>query len=141
HVHFELDGERTVSRARPSRGGAARQDDGGGDRPDHRRNGAGSWFARRCVGRTLHRSGPSRRARAPFRGPALVVTARPVITLLTDFGTQDPYVGMMKGVIARICPDANVIDITHEVPPQDVRIGAFFLERARSYFPKGTVHL
>lgn len=69
------------------------------------------------------------------------MTARPVITLLTDFGTQDPYVGMMKGVIAAICPEANVIDITHEVPPQDVRIGAFFLERARSYFPKGTVHL
>jgi S-adenosylmethionine hydrolase len=69
------------------------------------------------------------------------VTARPIITLLTDFGTQDPYVGMMKGVIAGICPDANVIDLTHEVPPHDVRIGAFFLERARPYFPKGTVHL
>jgi S-adenosyl-L-methionine hydrolase (adenosine-forming) len=67
------------------------------------------------------------------------VTTRPVVALLTDFGTSDPYVGMMKGVIAGICPDANVIDVTHEVPPQDVRIGAFFLERSYRYFPTGSV--
>ena len=66
---------------------------------------------------------------------------RPVITLLTDFGTVDPYVGMMKGVIATICPDANVVDVTHEVPPQDIRTGAFFLERSFRYFPAGTVHV
>ena len=69
------------------------------------------------------------------------MTPRPVITLLTDFGSRDPYVGMMKGVIAGICPEANVIDVTHEVPPQDVRVGAFFLERAARYFPPGTVHV
>ena len=69
------------------------------------------------------------------------MTPRPTITLLTDFGSKDPYVGMMKGVIAGICPEANVIDVTHEVPPQDVRLGAFFLERAVRYFPPGTVHV
>jgi S-adenosylmethionine hydrolase len=68
-----------------------------------------------------------------------VAPERPVIALLTDFGTSDPYVGMMKGVIAGICPEANVIDITHDVPAQDIRLGAFFLERACRYFPKATV--
>lgn len=66
---------------------------------------------------------------------------RPVITLLTDFGTADPYVGMMKGVIATICEGANVVDVTHDVPPQDIRTGAFFLERSFRYFPAGTVHV
>jgi S-adenosyl-L-methionine hydrolase (adenosine-forming) len=66
---------------------------------------------------------------------------RPVITLLTDFGSTDPYVGMMKGVIATICPDANVVDLTHEVPPQDIRTGAFFLERSFRYFPAATIHV
>jgi S-adenosylmethionine hydrolase len=66
---------------------------------------------------------------------------RPVITLLTDFGLADPYVGMMKGVIASICPGANVVDMTHEVPPHDIRTGAFFLERSFRYFPPGTVHV
>jgi S-adenosylmethionine hydrolase len=65
--------------------------------------------------------------------------ARPVVALLTDFGTSDPYVGMMKGVIAGICPEANVIDVTHDVPAHDIRMGAFFLERAHRYFPKGAV--
>jgi S-adenosyl-L-methionine hydrolase (adenosine-forming) len=69
------------------------------------------------------------------------VGVRPVITLLTDFGSADPYVGMMKGVIATICPSANVVDITHEVPPQDIRTGAFFLERSFRYFPPHTVHV
>jgi len=69
------------------------------------------------------------------------VISRPVVTLLTDFGTADPFVGMMKGVIAGICPEANVVDITHEVLPQDVRSGAFFLERSFRFFPKGTVHV
>ena len=66
---------------------------------------------------------------------------RPVITLLTDFGSADPYVGMMKGVIATICPAANVVDITHHVPPQDIRTAAFFLERSFRYFPAGTIHV
>jgi S-adenosyl-L-methionine hydrolase (adenosine-forming) len=67
--------------------------------------------------------------------------ARPIITLLTDFGNADPYVGVMKGVIAGICPEANVIDITHEVAQGDVQSGAFFLERSLRYFPTGPVHV
>ena len=65
----------------------------------------------------------------------------PVITLLTDFGSADPYVGMMKGVIATICPGVHVVDITHHVPPQDIRTGAFFLERSFRYFPPGSIHV
>lgn len=65
--------------------------------------------------------------------------ARPVIALLTDFGTTDHYVGVMKGVIAGICPDATVIDITHEVPPQDVRSAAVSLASSWRYFPDGTI--
>jgi S-adenosylmethionine hydrolase len=66
---------------------------------------------------------------------------RPIITLLTDFGTDDTYVGQMKGAIARHCPDANVIDLTHAVPPQAVEQGAFLLEAAVDAFPEGTIHL
>ena len=63
-----------------------------------------------------------------------------VITLLTDFGTQDAYVGIMKGVIAGINPFANIIDICHNVPPQDIFSGAYLLYTAYKYFPKGTIH-
>jgi len=64
-----------------------------------------------------------------------------IITLITDFGARDAFVGMMKGVIAGICPDANVIDITHEVTPHDVRQGAFLLATSCFYFPEGAVHI
>lgn len=64
----------------------------------------------------------------------------PVITLLTDFGYQDAYVGVMKGVIAGICPDARVIDLTHAIPPQDVAAARFTLLNAYPYFPAGTIH-
>lgn len=67
--------------------------------------------------------------------------ARPVLTLLTDFGLRDPYVGIVKGVILGICPEAQLVDLTHEVPPEDVAAGAFLLEHAAGYFPPGTVHL
>ncbi|MER3472749.1 MAG: hypothetical protein C4335_01670 [Armatimonadota bacterium] len=70
-----------------------------------------------------------------------MVTMNSVITLLTDFGTQDTYVGVMKGVIASICPQAVVIDLTHEVPPQDVMTGAFLLDVSVDYFPPRTVHV
>jgi S-adenosylmethionine hydrolase len=66
---------------------------------------------------------------------------RPVIALVTDFGTSDHYVGTMKGVMAGICPDASFIDITHHVPAQDVAAGALALEAAYPYFPAGTVFL
>ncbi len=64
-----------------------------------------------------------------------------IITLLTDFGNQDAYVGIMKGVIAGINPRANVIDICHNIPPQDVFTGAYLLSTAYIYFPKGTIHV
>lgn len=67
--------------------------------------------------------------------------SRPVIALLTDFGTQDHYVGAMRGVALGICPDVTLVDITHDVPPQDVLTGALELASAFRYFPDGTVFL
>lgn len=64
-----------------------------------------------------------------------------IITLTTDFGEQDPYVGAMKGVILSIAPDVIVVDITHHVPPQNVREGAYILSSAVPYFPKGSIHV
>jgi S-adenosylmethionine hydrolase len=66
---------------------------------------------------------------------------KPVVTLLTDFGTKDHYVASMKGVILNINPQCLLIDITHQVSPHDIREGAFILANAYSYFPKGTIHL
>jgi len=66
---------------------------------------------------------------------------RPVIALLTDFGLSDAYVGAMKGVIAGICPSALQLDITHEVPPQNVAAGAHLLESVVDVFPDHTVYL
>src|SRR5689334_12398175 len=67
--------------------------------------------------------------------------ARPVIALLTDFGTRDHYAGTMKGVALGICPDATLVDITHEVPAHDVLAGALELAAAFRYFPAGTIFL
>jgi S-adenosyl-L-methionine hydrolase (adenosine-forming) len=67
--------------------------------------------------------------------------AQPLIALLTDFGTSDPYVGVMKGVIATRCPTARLIDITHEVSPQSIREAAYLLQTAYKYFPAHTVFL
>ena len=63
------------------------------------------------------------------------------ITLLTDFGNKDVYVGVMKGVIAAIAPNASVIDLTHEIPPQDLIAARFALMNAYLYFPDDTVHV
>ncbi len=65
----------------------------------------------------------------------------PVITLLTDFGLTDSYVGAMKGVILGINPDTQLVDLTHQVSPQDVLQGAFLLGQAWSFFPAGTIHV
>ncbi len=62
-----------------------------------------------------------------------------LIAVLTDFGTKDTYVGVMKGVIASIAPQARVIDLTHEIPPGDVRQAAFKLWQAVPFFPDGTI--
>ncbi len=66
---------------------------------------------------------------------------RPIITLLTDFGTRDHYVASMKGVILGINPECALIDITHQVRPHDIEEGAFILANAYSRFPKGTIHV
>lgn len=64
-----------------------------------------------------------------------------MIALLTDFGLADPWVGVMKGVIAGIAPGVPTIDLSHGVPPQDVRTAAIHLDAAWRYFPAGTVFL
>jgi S-adenosylmethionine hydrolase len=66
---------------------------------------------------------------------------RPVITLLTDFGTADGYVGEMKGVLLAHVPDATLVDITHDVPPQDIEAARLTLARVWRRFPPGTVHV
>jgi S-adenosyl-L-methionine hydrolase (adenosine-forming) len=66
---------------------------------------------------------------------------QPLITLLTDFGTQDIYVGVMKGTIARIAPQTHIIDLTHEIPPQDIATARFQWLSAYPYFPPSTIHL
>ncbi len=66
---------------------------------------------------------------------------KPTIALLTDFGLRDSYVGVMKAVMRRICPEADFIDITHAVPPQDVRAAALTLMTVCAYFPSDTVFL
>lgn len=64
----------------------------------------------------------------------------PLITLLTDYGVADEFVGVLHGVIARICPQARVIDLSHGVPPQDIRAGAAVLVHSLRYMPVG-VHV
>ena len=66
---------------------------------------------------------------------------RPVIALLSDFGTRDHYAGTMKGVMIGICPDVTLVDITHEITPHDVMEGALQLAAACRYFPAGTIFL
>ena len=66
---------------------------------------------------------------------------RPVIALLTDFGTRDHYAGAMKGVALGICPDATLVDISHDLPAHDVLAGALELAAAYRYFPTATVFL
>ena len=67
--------------------------------------------------------------------------ASTVITLLTDFGTQDWYVAAVKGVILQIAPEATIVDVTHDLGPQDVVQAAFVLRQTLKWFPPGTIHL
>ncbi len=64
-----------------------------------------------------------------------------MITLVTDFGTADPYVGIMKGVILSQNPSAVIIDITHDVAPQDISSAAYIIHNAYRYFPSGSIHM
>ena len=64
-----------------------------------------------------------------------------IVTLMTDFGVEDTYVGVMKGVIAGIAPEARAIDLTHAIPPFAVIQAAFRLKQAYPFLPKGTIHV
>lgn len=64
-----------------------------------------------------------------------------LMTFLSDFGDRDVYVGIMKGVIAQINPRLRVVDLTHQIPPQDIAAARFCLMNAYPYFPVGTVHV
>ena len=64
-----------------------------------------------------------------------------IIALTTDFGTKDWFVGTMKGVILGLAPRAVIVDLTHEIPPGDIRAGAFALVAGYRFFPKGTIHV
>lgn len=66
---------------------------------------------------------------------------KPIITLTTDFGQKDGFIGVMKGVIWGIVPEAQIADITHEIEPQNIRQGAYALWRAVPFFPEGSVHI
>src|SRR5262249_8413698 len=65
----------------------------------------------------------------------------PMITLLTDFGTSDYFVPAVKGVILTINPEAQILDLTHDVAAQDIEAGAFTLGACYHYFPARTIHL
>jgi hypothetical protein len=65
----------------------------------------------------------------------------PAITLLTDFGTADYFVGAMKGAILSVNPAARIFDLTHEIPPHDIHAGAFALLASYTAFPPGTIHV
>ena len=66
---------------------------------------------------------------------------RSIITLITDFGTVDGYVGEMKGVLLTGAPDAEIVDITHDIPPQDVESARLVVARVWRRFPEGTIHI
>ncbi|MDQ3928958.1 MAG: SAM-dependent chlorinase/fluorinase, partial [Chloroflexota bacterium] len=65
----------------------------------------------------------------------------PVISITTDFGLYDGYVGTMKGVIHTLLPDAVVVDISNDITPQQIHEGAFILYRAYRYFPASAIHV
>jgi S-adenosyl-L-methionine hydrolase (adenosine-forming) len=67
--------------------------------------------------------------------------ARPIVALLTDFGTRDHYAGTLKAVVLGVCPDANLVDIGHDIPAHDVLGGALELAACYRYFPAGTIFL
>ena len=69
------------------------------------------------------------------------MAGRPIVTLLTDFGLHDPFVGIMKGIILGRCPDAQVVDLCHELPPHDILGAGFLLQTAARYFPPETIYV
>lgn len=69
------------------------------------------------------------------------MVASKIITLLTDFGESDAYVGVMKGMIAQITSQLDIIDLTHQIPPQNLLAAKYVLFNAYPYFPSGTIHI
>ncbi|HYO08755.1 MAG TPA: SAM-dependent chlorinase/fluorinase [Tepidisphaeraceae bacterium] len=88
---------------------------------------------------------PARSKAIPSAGAAPTTAAapwrRPIVTLTSDFGLSDSYVAQMKAVIVRDCPEARLIDVTHQVPRHDILCASITLERAVDGFPPGTIHL
>ena len=70
-----------------------------------------------------------------------MTTSYPLITLTTDFGHHEPYVGMMKGVILSRYPAARIVDLTHDIPVFAPAIAGFWVQRSLPYFPTGTIHV
>ena len=66
---------------------------------------------------------------------------KPTIALLTDFGTRDHYAGVLKGVVLSICPDATIVDLSHDLPAHDIPFAALELAATYKYFPAGTIFL
>src|SRR5581483_10205191 len=70
-----------------------------------------------------------------------VSRAAPIVTFTTDFGLADHYAGTMKGVLLSRCPEARLVDISHEIPPFSIHAGAYAIDQAAPYFPPRTVHV
>src|SRR5438132_78159 len=67
--------------------------------------------------------------------------SQPLVTLTTDFGAASPYVAALKGVLLGVNPDARLVDLSHQLPPQNLRHCSFFLRGALPFFPPGTLHV
>ena len=65
----------------------------------------------------------------------------PLVTLTTDFGLADHYVGTMKGVLLSRCPGARIVDISHDIPPFSIHVAAYTIDQAAGYFPHATIHV
>src|SRR5579871_3216896 len=89
--------------------------------------------------RVWSRCGRSKNAASDFS--LTMPNAIPIITLMTDFGLRDHYVAAMKGVILSICPDARIVDVTHEVSSYEVSEAAFLLSQTWITYPKKSVHV
>src|SRR5215831_8531347 len=98
------------------------------------------WCSSPTSSSTATASSPWGNAAPPKAFSKGMATGR-IVTLTTDFGQRDPFVGVMKGVILGICREATLIDLTHEIAAFDIREGAVALESAWRFFPMGTIHL
>jgi S-adenosylmethionine hydrolase len=91
--------------------------------------------------RSTSSASPSRKTEAAARSAGRSEAAGAIVTLLSDFGQRDGFAGIVKGIVLGICPAATLVDLSHDVPPQDITGGALILASAVGYFPERTVHL